>query len=89
MLSSPRARFAYVLTVLPALLIMLGLAIVVLRQAVMAGTAEAWMMAGILTVVVGLPLAMVILPVIGWLQRRLRAVSIVPHSGGNVPGTGQ
>ena len=89
MLSSSRARFAYVLSVLAAFLVVLGLAVVVLRQAVMAGTPEAWMMAGILAVVVGLPLAMVLLPVASWLQRRLKGSLIVPHAGENVPGTGQ
>jgi hypothetical protein len=89
MLSSRRARFTYVLSLLTAFLVVLGLATVVLRQAVMAGPAEAWMMAGVLAVVVGLPLAMVLLPVISWLQHRRRAWSIVPHAGGNVPGVGQ
>ena len=88
-MSSLRARFAYVLSLLTALLVVLGLAIVVLRQAVMAGPAEAWMMGGVLAVVVGLPLAMVLLPVISWLQHRSRAWSIIPYAGGNVPGAGQ
>jgi hypothetical protein len=89
MLSSSRARLAYVLSVLAAFVVVLGLAIVVLKQAVLAGNAEAWMMAGVLAVVVGLPLAMVLLPVAGWLQRRARDWRIVPNAGGNVPRVGQ
>lgn len=89
MLSSPRARAAYVLSLLIAFLAVLGLAAVVLRQAAMAGTAEGWMMAGILAVVVGLPLAMVLLPVISWLGARAKAWAIIPHAGENVPGAGQ
>jgi peptidoglycan/LPS O-acetylase OafA/YrhL len=89
MLSSNRARFAYVLSLLAAFLPVLGLAIVVLKQALMAGTAEAWMMAGVLAVVVGLPMAMVVLSVASWLHQRLKGWSIVPYAGENVSGAGQ
>lgn len=89
MLSSTRARFAYVLTLLAAFLVVLGVAVVVLRQASMAGAAEAWMMAGVLAVVVGLPMAMLMLPVVSWLQRRVRSWLIVPNTGENVPRAGQ
>lgn len=89
MLSSPRARFAYVLTMLAALAGVLGLAVIALKQAIHAGAAEAWMMAGILAVVVGLPLAMILLPVAGWLQRQARRTGFVPNTGENVPGVGR
>ena len=89
MLSSPRARFAYVLTMLAAFAGVLAVAAVALRQAIDAGAAEAWMMAGVLAVVVGLPLAMVLLPVAGWLQVQTRRAAIVPNAGENVPGAGQ
>ena len=89
MLSSPRARFAYVLTMLAAFAGVLGLAVVVLKQAVSAGAAEAWMMAGVLAVVVALPLALVLLPIAGWLQRKVRTHGIIPNTGVNVPGVGQ
>lgn len=89
MLSSSRARLAYVLSLLAAFVVVLGLAMVVLRQAILAGTAEAWMMAAVLAVVVGLPLAMVLLPIAGWLQRRMRDWRIIPNAGVNVPGVGQ
>jgi hypothetical protein len=89
MLSSSRARLTYVLSLLAAFAVVLGLAVVVLKQAFLAGTAEAWMMAAVLAVVVGLPLAMVLLPVAGWLQRRMRELRIVPNVGGNVPGVGR
>ena len=88
MLTTPRSRFAYVLIVLPALLAVVGLAVLVLRQAWAAGMAEAWMMAGVLAVVVGLPLAMVLLPVANWLRRRAKAWATIPHAGENVPRVG-
>lgn len=89
MLSSPRARFAYVLTMLAAFVGVLGLAAIALKQAISAGAAEGLMMAGVLTVVVGLPLALVLLPVASWLQRRARRYAIVPNMGQDVPGAGQ
>ena len=89
MLSSSRARLTYVLSLLAAFAVVLGLAVVVLKQAFLAGTAEAWMMAGVLAVVVGLPLAMLLLPVASWLQRQARAWRIIPNAGENVPGVGR
>jgi len=89
MLTTPRARFAYVLTMLAAFTGVLGLAVIAMKQAIFAGAAEAWMMGGVLAVVVGLPLAMVLLPVASWLQQRARAHAIVPNAGENVPGAGQ
>lgn len=89
MLRSSRARFTYVLTLLVAFAVMLGLGAVVLKQAFLAGTAEAWMMAGILAVVVGLPLAMLLLSVASWLQRQAGTWRIIPDMGENVPGVGQ
>ncbi|MFC5569577.1 hypothetical protein ACFPN1_05830 [Lysobacter yangpyeongensis] len=89
MLSSPRARLAYLLTMLLAFAGILGLAVIALEQAISAGPAEAWMMAGVLAVVVALPLALVLLPVAGWLQRRARKVVIVPNAGQNVPRAGR
>ena len=87
MLSSSRARLTYVLSLLAAFAVVVGLAVVVLKQAFLAGTAEAWMMAAVLAVVVGLPFAMLLLP--SWLQRQARAWRIVPNAGENVPGAGR
>ncbi|QNP41071.1 hypothetical protein [Lysobacter solisilvae (ex Woo and Kim 2020)] len=67
----------------------LGVAAIALKQAISAGAAEAWMMAGVLSVVVALPLALFLLPVISWLQRRARKIAIVPNAGQNVPGVGR
>ncbi|GAB3103425.1 hypothetical protein [Lysobacter terrae] len=89
MLSSPRARFTYVLTMLAAFAGVTGLAVIALKQAIYAGAAEALMMAGVLSVVVALPLALVLLPVISWLQQRVRKAAIVPDVGENVPGVGR
>lgn len=89
MLSSVRARFVYVLSMLAAYVVVLGLVVVVLQQALVAGTAEAWAMAGVLAVVVGVPLMLLLLPVASWLKYRLQAPVIVPDMGDNVPGMGQ
>ncbi|GAB3390686.1 hypothetical protein [Lysobacter fragariae] len=89
MLSSNPARYTYVILLLVALLGLSGLGLVVLRQAVAAGPAQAWMMAGILAVVLGLPLSMLMLAVAGWMRRHARHVGIVPNAGENVPGVGQ
>lgn len=89
MLSSPRARFAYVLIMLAAFAGVLGLAAIVLKQAVSAGAAEGWMMAGVLAVVVALPMALILLSVVTWLKRRVREYGIIPNAGENVPGAGQ
>ena len=76
MLSSPRARFAYVIAMLAAFAGVLGLAAITLKQAIHAGAAEAWMMAGVLAVA-------------SWLQQRMRKSAIVPKAGENVPGMGR
>lgn len=89
MLSSPRARFTYVLIMLAAFAGVLGLAVIAMKQAIFTGAVEAWMMAGVLAVIVGLPMALVLLPVASWLQRRMRSYIIVPNTGENVPGAGQ
>lgn len=89
MLSSPRARFTYVLVMLAAFAGVLGLAVVVLKQAVSEGAAEALMMAGVLAVVVALPLALVLLPVLSWITWRVRESGIIPSAGENVPKAGQ
>lgn len=89
MLVSSRARFAYVAVMLAAFAGVLGLAAIALKQAIQAGAPEAWMMAGVLAVVVALPLAMVLLPVASWLQARARRMAIIPNAGENVPGAGQ
>jgi hypothetical protein len=47
------------------------------------------MMAGVLAVVVGLPLALILLPVASWLKRNVRAHGIIPNAGENVPGAGR
>lgn len=89
MLSSPRARLTYVLIMLAAFAGVLGLAVIAMKQAIFTGAAEAWMMAGVLAVIVGLPLALVLLPVASWLQRRVHNYTIIPDVGENIPGAGQ
>lgn len=89
--SSSPLRAAYVLVLLFALVAIGWLALLVLRQAIRAGAAEGWMMAGILAVVVGLPIAMLLLPASDWATRRRRrpVSAIVPNAGVNVPRAGQ
>ena len=77
------------LTVLPLLvpgaIALIWLGFLLLRQALVIGTAEAVMVALTLVFVVGLPLA---LPVLGWAARRhgsAHVPGIVPITGGNVP----
>lgn len=89
MLSSSRARFTYVLIMLAAFAGVSGLAVIAMKQAIFTGAAEAWMMAGVLAVIVALPLALVLLPVASWLQLRMRSYIIVPNTGEKVPGAGQ
>ena len=67
----------------------LGLAAIALKQAISAGTAEGLMMAGVLAVVVALPLPLVLLPVASWVQQRAHRYVIVPNTGENVPGAEQ
>lgn len=88
--SSPRTRAVLLLALVFALAAIAWLAVLVLREAVRAGAAEAWMMAGILAIVVGLPVAMLLLPVIDRMARAPgRSAGIVPNTGVNVPGAGQ
>lgn len=89
MLNSPTTRAVYVLSLLAALMVVLGLGLVVMREAFSAGSAEAWMTGLVLLVVVGLPAVMVLLPVAAWLRRRAALRAIVPPAGENVPGAGQ
>lgn len=84
--TSPRTRAAFVLALVFAVAAIAWLAVLVLREAIRAGAAEAWMMAGILAIVVGLPVAMLLLPVIDRMGRApRRPPGIVPNVGVNVP----
>ena len=89
MLSPRLLRFAFLPLMLLALSVLAGLAVLVFQQALAAGAAEAWMMALVLAVVVGLPALVLLLPVAGsWQSRRVRPGTI-PLMGEKIPGTGQ
>ncbi|HEU4993031.1 MAG TPA: hypothetical protein VFT52_11175 [Luteimonas sp.] len=88
---SPAHRFSKLLApFLPLLLMVLaGLGVIALEQASHLGSSEFWLMAWMLAFVVVLPAAMVLLAVIGALQRRRHPVPIIPNAGVKIPGAGQ
>lgn len=85
MLSSRRARLAYLPIMLSAMAGLVWLALIVFRLALESGRGEAWLTAWVLAFVVALPTAMLLLPVLGALRWRRREGSIVPNAGGNIP----
>ncbi|PNS07631.1 hypothetical protein [Solilutibacter silvestris] len=85
MLSLPATRFAYAVVTLAGLVGVPWLAVITLKQVVSIGTAEAWMLVGVLAIVAGLPLLLLALTAVDWLQRRLHRYVTIPHTGGNVP----
>lgn len=89
MLSPRQLRFAFLPLMLLALSVLMGLAVVAFREALAAGAAEVWMMAWLLAFVVGLPLLLVLLPVVEALRARGSRSAIVPLAGGKIPGAGQ
>ena len=78
------------LILLPILLaVVVGLGVVVFRQAAHAGNGEAWAAAWVLAFVVGLPVTLVILALAGARQERAKMSRIVPFTGEKIPGAGQ
>lgn len=89
MLSPRLLRFAFLPLMLLALSVLVGLAVIVFRQALAAGAAEAWMMALVLAFVVGLPALVLLLPVAGSLRVSRSKIRTVPFMGEKIPGAGQ
>lgn len=85
MLSVSGTRFAFAAVTLAGLVGVPWLAVITLKHAVSIGTAEAWMLVGIMAVVAGLPVLILALAAIEWLRRRLHRCMTIPHAGGNVP----
>lgn len=89
MLSPRLLRFAFLPLMLLAFSVLAGLALLVFRQALAAGAAEAWMMALVLVFVVGLPALVLLLPVAGSWQAQRPRHRIIPLAGEKIPGAGQ
>ncbi|MGG6462637.1 hypothetical protein [Solilutibacter silvestris] len=85
MLSASGVRWIYALVVSAGLVGVPWLAVIELQRAVSIGTAEAWMLVGVMAIVAGLPVLMVLLVVVDWLRRGLQRHATVPVTGENVP----
>jgi len=85
MLSVPGVRWIYALVVLAGLVGVPWLAVIELQRAVSIGTAEAWMLVGVMAIVAGLPGLMVVLALADWLRRRLHHRANIPFTGENIP----
>ena len=82
-----RILAALLLTVTLSVLVGLGMA--AFRQALGLGSAEPWLMAWMLAFVVGLPVLVVLLAVLGAAQRFAPRLRIIPLAGVKIPGAGQ
>lgn len=85
MLTASGVRWIYVLVVSTGLVGVPWLAVIELQRAVSIGTAEAWMLVGVMAIVAGLPILMVLLVLADWLRRGLRRHATIPAAGENVP----
>ncbi|MGH8077897.1 MAG: DUF2798 domain-containing protein [Lysobacter sp.] len=89
MLTSRQARFVFLPLMLAAMSGLAGLAVVVFRQGLAAGAAEAWMLAWVLAFIVALPIVMLLLPMLGAVFARRPQTRTIPYSGDKIPGAGQ
>ncbi|MBB1061590.1 DUF2798 domain-containing protein [Marilutibacter spongiae] len=78
-------RRVYLPTMLIALLLLGGVAVSVVHEGLMAGRAEAWMVAWVLAFVLGLPALLLLLPSLGALVDLARSRDNVPYAGGKIP----
>lgn len=85
MLSPSGVRWIYALVVSIGLVGVPWLAVIELQRAVSIGTAEAWMLVGVMAIVAGMPALMVLLVLVDWLRRGLQRHVTVPVAGENVP----
>ena len=84
-----RLRLA-VLPLLPiALAVLAWLGFVALREAFANGGGAAWLMAWVLAFLVGMPLLVLGLAIVGAVQRHQLRQALVPYSGEKIPGAGQ
>lgn len=89
MLTPRQARLAYLPIMLTAMSALIGLAVVVFRQGLAAGTEEAWMLAWVLAFVIALPTAMLVLPAVSAVLAHYTRHDIIPVAGEKIPGAGQ
>ncbi|MFC3551963.1 hypothetical protein ACFOLC_13210 [Lysobacter cavernae] len=89
MLTPRQARYAFLPLMLIALSALVGLAVVVFRQGLAAGSGEFWLLAWVLAFILALPGAMLLLPVVGALLTHWTRHETVPLLGEKIPGTGQ
>ena len=71
------------------LCVLFGLGLAAFRQALSVGSAETWLMAWMLAFVVGLPVLVVLLAVVGAAQRNASRFRIIPFMGVKIPAAGQ
>ena len=85
MLSASGVRWIYFLAVAAGLVGVPWLAVIELQRAVSIGTAEAWMLVGVMSIVAGVPVLMLLLVLVEWLRRSLHRRATIPTMGENVP----
>ncbi len=89
MLSTRLLHLALIPIMLLAFSALAGLAFIVFRLALAAGTEEAWMMGWVLAFVVGLPLLVLLLALAGSRRWRSPGSRIIPLVGEKIPELGQ
>lgn len=82
-------RILAALLLTATLITLAGLGLAAFRQALAIGNAEAALMAWTLAFVVGLPVLIVLLAVVGATQRHVPRWRIIPFTGVKIPGAGQ
>jgi hypothetical protein len=82
-------RFLASLLLAVVLFVLVGLGMAAFRQALSIGSAEVWLMAWVLAFVVGLPVLVVLLAVLGAAQLHPPRFRIIPFAGVKIPGAGQ
>ena len=89
MSAQQRARLA-VLPLLPIAMAVLGwLGFVALRESLAGGGGATWLLVWVLAFLVGMPLLVLGLAVVGAAQRHQLRQALIPYSGEKIPGAGQ
>jgi hypothetical protein len=89
MSAQQRVRLA-ILPLLPVALAVLGwLGFVALRESLISGNGAVWLMAWVLTFLIGMPLLVLGLAIAGALQRHQLRRALIPYAGENIPGAEQ
>ncbi|MBB1089644.1 hypothetical protein H4F99_14255 [Lysobacter sp. SG-8] len=85
MLSPRLLQRVYFPMMLSALSVLAVIAVMVVREGLVAGRVEAWMALWVLASVLGLPLLMLVAPALDGLRRLARSRDNVPDAGGSIP----